>query len=241
MPLFQLSSDNIVFPPAELALDDPNGLLAVGGDLQPARILAAYRCGIFPWFSDGQPILWWSPNPRTVLYPERIHVSRSMRKFMGHCDFNVTCDAAFSRVIDSCAAPRPTQLGTWITNEMRQAYISLHAQGYAHSVEIWDGTDLVGGLYGIAIGAAFFGESMFSLKTNASKLALITLADVLGRHGFDLIDCQMHTEHLASLGAIDVSRGRFLSEMNAATIKNIAFPGEFVNSRSAASQVLVSS
>lgn len=240
MPLFQLSPDSIAFPPAELALDDPNGLLAVGGDLQPARILEAYRHGIFPWFDDSQPILWWSPDPRTVLYPEQLHVSRSMRKFMNRCSLHVTCDTAFGRVIDACAAPRSTQSGTWITSDMRAAYVELHRLGHAHSVEVWDGLQLVGGLYGIAIGAAYFGESMFSRRDNASKLALITLVNALRVHGFDLIDCQVHTSHLASLGAVDVPRARFLSQLNAATIKSVEFPAALVNTRSTAAQTLVS-
>src|SRR5690349_10871626 len=152
MPLFQLDPDQFAFPPAQMALEEPNGLLAIGGDLKPARLLLAYRNGIFPWFDETQPLLWWSPDPRSVLYPEQIHVSRSLRKFIARKPYSVSCDKAFTAVMDGCAAPRKTQKGTWITSEMRSAYLHLHELGHAHSIEVWDGTKLVGGLYGIGIG-----------------------------------------------------------------------------------------
>lgn len=224
MPLFQLDPDQFVFPPARLALEEPNGLLAIGGDLKPQRLLAAYRQGIFPWFDESQPLLWWSPDPRSVLYPAQVHVSRSLRKFLAQAPYTVTCDKAFADVIDGCAAPRRTQKGTWITSEMRNAYVQLHRLGHAHSIEVWDGPMLAGGLYGIAIGRAFFGESMFSEKVNASKIALLALAQTLARHEFHFIDCQVHNPHLESMGAVTIPRARFLSELNKATIRDMPFP-----------------
>lgn len=224
MPLFQLDPDQFAFPPAQMALEEPNGLLAIGGDLKPARLLQAYRNGIFPWFDETQPLLWWSPDPRSVLYPKQIHVSRSLRKFIARKPYAVSCDTAFAAVMDGCAAPRKTQKGTWITSEMRLAYLHLHELGHAHSIEVWDGTKLVGGLYGIGIGRAFFGESMFSEATNASKVALFTLAETLAAHGFHFIDCQVHNPHLESMGAVTIPRQRFLSELNKATIREKPFP-----------------
>jgi leucyl/phenylalanyl-tRNA--protein transferase len=224
MPLFQLDPDLIAFPPAELALEDPNGLLAIGGDLQPQRLLEAYRNGIFPWYDETQPLLWWSPDPRSVLYPDKIHVSRSLRKFLARSRYSVSCDQAFADVIDGCAGPRRTQQGTWITSAMREAYIGLHHRGHAHSIEVWDGSALVGGLYGVAIGRAFFGESMFSIGVNASKLALVTLAQTLAAHAFHFIDCQVHNPHLESMGAETIPRTRFLSELNDATMVDVPFP-----------------
>ena len=224
MPLFQLDPDQFAFPPAQLALEEPNGLLAVGGDLRPERLLQAYRNGIFPWFDDTQPLLWWSPDPRSVLYPDRLHVSRSLRKFIAQKPYRISCDTAFAAVMDGCAAPRKTQKGTWITREMREAYLQLHELGHAHSIEVWNGAALVGGLYGIAIGKAFFGESMFSAAVNASKVALYTLAETLAWNDFRLIDCQVHNPHLESMGAVTIPRERFLSELNAATIWEMRFP-----------------
>ena len=197
------------FPPLERALDQPNGLLAAGGDLSPGRLLAAYRRGIFPWFSEGEPILWWSPDPRMVLYPAEVRVSRSLRKALRRDDYEVRVDSAFAAVMAACAEPRPHQAGTWIVPAMISAYAALHARGYAHSVETWRGGDLVGGLYGVAIGRAFFGESMFARSTDASKIALVHLARQLERWRFGLIDCQMRTAHLATLGAREISRERF--------------------------------
>jgi leucyl/phenylalanyl-tRNA---protein transferase len=197
------------FPPLEAALEEPNGLLAAGGDLSPGRLLAAYRLGIFPWFSDDDPILWWSPDPRMVLYPPELRVTRSLRKTLKRDDYEIRVDTDFRAVMRACAEPRPDQHGTWITARMLQAYCTLHERGLAHSVETWREGRLIGGLYGVAIGRAFFGESMFSRATDASKLALVHLVRQLERWQFGLIDCQMRTAHLASLGAREVPRGQF--------------------------------
>lgn len=205
-----LEADSLDFPPVNQALADPNGLLAVGGDLSPERLLSAYRQGIFPWYEEGQPLLWWSPDPRTVLPPCSVHLSRSMRKFIRKCHFSVTFDRDFPAVIQACAEPRDYTDNTWITPTMQRAYIELHRRGHAHSVEIWEADELVGGLYGVAIGKAFFGESMFSRRTNASKTAFLALAWHLRDLGCELIDCQMPTEHLNSLGAVEISRSDFI-------------------------------
>ncbi|HHC72240.1 MAG TPA: leucyl/phenylalanyl-tRNA--protein transferase [Thiotrichales bacterium] len=200
------------FPPVSSALEEPNGLLAVGGDLSPRRVLAAYRRGIFPWYSQGQPILWWSPDPRAVLFPERLHISRSLRKRLRRRSYRVTLDLAFEAVIEACAAvPRPGQEGTWITSEMAEAYLRLHRLGYAHSVETWQAGRLVGGLYGVAMGRIFFGESMFSRETDASKVAFAHLVRHLRRYDYRLIDCQVETSHLLSLGAGNIPRDRFVA------------------------------
>jgi len=200
---------DIVFPDVELALQEPDGLLAVGGKLSTEWILQAYRRGIFPWYGQGQPILWWAPDPRLVLFPENLRVSRSLKKTLKKGLFTVTLDKAFEAVIDACARPRPAQSGTWITPEMRSAYVDLHNAGHAHSVESWyDGT-LVGGLYGIAVGHVFFGESMFTEMSDASKAAFVVLVRQLQRWGFTLIDCQVYTQHLASLGAATIPRKEF--------------------------------
>ena len=199
------------FPDPRLAESEPNGLLAIGGDLSVTRLSNAYRCGIFPWFSAGEPILWWSPDPRLLLIPEKIHVSRSLRKILRRGDYRTTFDEAFNAVIGNCAAaPRHDQPGTWIIDEMIDAYTNLHHHGFAHSVEVWHGTNLVGGLYGVAIGSAFYGESMFSFMSNASKIALVALARKLQHDGFYFIDCQMETPHLLTLGAETVPREEFL-------------------------------
>lgn len=207
--------DPSAFPDVRRALREPNGLLAVGGDLSPQRLAGAYRRGIFPWFSPGDPILWWSPDPRTVLIPERLRVSRSLAKRLRRRTLAVTLDRDFGAVIRGCAAPRGPDAGSWIVPEMIVAYERLHRLGLAHSVEVWSGEPgqqgrLAGGLYGVAIGGAFFGESMFSRATDASKIALVHLCNRLSEWGFGLIDCQMRTEHLASLGAEEVSRRRFV-------------------------------
>jgi leucyl/phenylalanyl-tRNA--protein transferase len=201
----------ISFPDVSLALDEPDGLLAIGGDLRPQRLIAAYRRGIFPWYNEGQPILWWAPNPRTVLFPEKIKISRSLRKSLRNRAFTVSLDQAFSDVIEACSGPRPgdDNPGTWITPEMKQAYGQLHKQGYAHSVECWHDGQLVGGLYGIAIGRVFFGESMFTRRSDASKVAFVTLVQQLARWGFGVIDCQIHSQHLESLGAENITREQF--------------------------------
>jgi leucyl/phenylalanyl-tRNA--protein transferase len=197
------------FPPLARALHEPNGLLAAGGDLSPERLLMAYRHGIFPWFSEGQPILWWSPDPRMVLFPPELKVSRSLSKTLRKRPFEVRTDTAFRAVMQGCAAPRPGEPGTWISPEMIAAYTRLHELGLAHSVETWRGDELVGGLYGIALGRMFYGESMFSHATDASKIAFVHLVRQLERWGFGMIDCQMKTEHLASLGAREIPRNEF--------------------------------
>ena len=201
--------DSTPFPPPEQALREPDGLLAVGGSLSPRRLLAAYRVGIFPWYSEGQPVLWWSPDPRAVLYPGSLHVSRSLRRTVRGGRFSVTMDQDFAAVVDGCAAPRSDQSGTWITAPMRQAYLLLHRRGYAHSVEVRLDGELVGGLYGVALGGAFFGESMFSRCSNASKVALVYLDATLAASGFRVIDCQIPSEHLLRLGAVEISRAVF--------------------------------
>lgn len=208
MPVFMLDQ-RLLFPPPEMA--EPEGLLAVGGDLSPERLLLAYSMGIFPWYSEGEPILWWSTDPRMVLIPAELKLSRSMRQVIRRGVFRITMDRDFPAVISACASvPRGRGKGTWITPEMQAAYIRLHEMGHAHSVEAWQGGKLAGGLYGIAMGGAFFGESMFSLESNASKAALAGLADKLKAWDFRLIDCQMSTPHLKSLGATEMPRKRFL-------------------------------
>lgn len=209
-----LNRDDFTFPPLQRALRDPNGLLAVGGDLSPERLIAAYRHGCFPWYEEGQPILWWSPDPRMVVPPAEVRVSRSLRKVIRQGRFTVTLNRDFPAVIKACAAPRTYAQGTWITPAIEQAYAELHRRGIAHSVESWDGTELVGGLYGIAIGRLFFGESMFSRATDASKVAFATLAQHLHNARFELIDCQMHTRHLESLGAREISRAAFAQHLD---------------------------
>lgn len=205
-----------VFPPASRALRDPDGLLAVGGDLSPERLLAAYRQGIFPWFSPGEPILWWSPDPRMVLFPDELRITRSLAKTLRNADYEIRLDTAFDRIIAACAeTSRDGQSGTWITPEMQAAYRRLHALGHAHSVETWQAGRLVGGLYGIALGRAFFGESMFSHRTDASKIALAHLCRFLAAQGFGIIDCQMETAHLASMGARPIPRDEFLARIAA--------------------------
>jgi leucyl/phenylalanyl-tRNA--protein transferase len=199
------------FPDVEQALREPDGLLAVGGRLTPTRLQAAYRQGIFPWYSVGQPILWWSPDPRSVLFPERLKVSRSLRKTLRKGLYRVTYDTVFCEVIDACAAPRPEARGTWITPAMRRAYCRLYELGVAHSVESWHGGELVGGLYGVVLGRVFFGESMFSRMTDASKVALVHLVRRLQERSYGLVDCQVHSEHLASLGAETIPRRRFIA------------------------------
>jgi leucyl/phenylalanyl-tRNA--protein transferase len=198
------------FPPLERALRRPNGLLAAGGDLSPQRLLRAYRRGIFPWYSPGDPILWWSPDPRTVLFPAELHIGRTLRKTLRKRAFEVRADTAFATVIERCGEPRPGQSGTWITDEMKHAYIGLHALGLAHSVESWREGELVGGLYGVALGRMFFGESMFSRESNASKVGFVHMVAQFRTWGMPLIDCQMPTSHLASFGAREIPRSEFL-------------------------------
>ncbi len=208
MPIYRLIKE-VIFPPPEQA--DPSGLLAVGGDLSSKRLLEAYRAGIFPWYSGDEPILWWSPDPRLVLQLSEFKVSRSLRKTLNKNVFRVTFDNAFADVIRACASvPRDGQPGTWITEEMQRAYLRLHRLGYAHSVETWFEDELAGGLYGVSLGAAFFGESMFHLRADASKVALAALVERLGSWHFEFIDAQMTTEHLMRFGAKELPRRDFL-------------------------------
>jgi len=217
MPVFRLNA-RLAFPPPELA--DESGLLAVGGDLKPERLLLAYSLGIFPWYSDGLPILWYSPDPRLVLESADLVVSKSLKKTLRRGHYRVTLDTAFDRVIRACAdAPRPGQSGTWITDDMERAYLRLHQLGYAHSAEAWLDGELAGGLYGVSLGAGFFGESMFARADDASKVAFVTLVEQLRRWGIDLIDCQVHTEHLARFGAVEWPRERFLKRLAGALEK----------------------
>jgi leucyl/phenylalanyl-tRNA--protein transferase len=204
-----LSRDSLEFPPLNKAMREPNGLLAAGGDLSAERLIQAYRHGCFPWFQDGQPVLWWSPDPRTVLPPAEVHVSRSLAKVLRQQRYRVSFDQDFVGVLQGCAGPRAYSDGTWITAPMQQAYLRLHERGYAHSVEVWLGDELVGGLYGLAMGQLFFGESMFSRADNASKIGFVTLVERLKHWGFVLIDCQMPTQHLQSFGARSIPRAEF--------------------------------
>lgn len=214
MPVFRLD-DRLEFPPPELA--DEDGLLAIGGDLRPERLLRAYSLGIFPWYSEGLPILWHSPDPRMVLEVDRLHVPRSLAKAMRRSPCEIRFDTAFRAVVERCArAPRPGQDSTWITREMLEAYVALHELGYAHSIEAHRGGELVGGLYGVALGRAFFGESMFSDEPDASKIAFVTLVRALASWQFSLIDCQVYTEHLARFGARMWSRRDFLAALEIA-------------------------
>jgi len=204
-----LQRNTLTFPPLAKAMREPNGLLAAGGDLSAERLIQAYRHGCFPWFSEGQPILWWSPDPRTVIFPDELHVSRSLGKLLRQQRYTVTFDQDFAAVIQACAAPRAYADGTWITEGIQSAYQALHKRGYAHSVEVWDNGELVGGLYGLAMGQLFFGESMFSRADNASKFGFVTLTRQLQAWGFVLIDCQMPNDHLHSLGARAIPRSEF--------------------------------
>ena len=209
------------FPPTSHALNEPNGLLAVGGDLRSETLISAYAQGIFPWFEPGQNILWWSPDPRSVLIPDRIHISRSLKKFLRKSAWQISCDTRFAAVVDRCAnvlrqQEGHTEHGTWITAEMRQAYLALHQLGVAHCVEVCDGDQLLGGLYGVMLDGVFFGESMFSDDTNASKVALIALARLCTDNGLVMIDCQVHNPHLETLGAELVSRQVFEKKLEGA-------------------------
>lgn len=216
MPIFRLSKA-IQFPPAHFANED--GLLCVGGDLCVKRLLLAYKNGIFPWFVKGEPILWWSPDPRLVLFPDNINISKSLKKKIKKKQYNVTIDNAFEKTILSCAKPRKKEenVGSWLGEQMIKAYIKLFEQGYAHSVETWYENELVGGLYGVCLGGIFFGESMFSFKSDASKIALVSLTNQLKKNNFDLIDCQLATNHLFSMGAKMITRQSFLDKIKKST------------------------
>ena len=207
-------ADNILaddFPEVSSALRDPNGLLAIGGDLSPERLVNAYQHGIFPWFNAGQPILWWSPDPRCVLLPDKLKISRSLKKILQKNKFSVTFNQSFRQILEACAAPRKGIEETWITREMMDAYLELHQSGYAHSVECWHEGELAGGLYGVAIDQIFFGESMFSRESNASKVALVHLVQQVKKQKFRLIDCQVHSHHLQNLGAEPMPRDMYIN------------------------------
>jgi leucyl/phenylalanyl-tRNA--protein transferase len=204
-----LEDDCLDFPDTASALESPNGLLAVGGDLTPERLISAYSQGIFPWFSDDEPIMWWTPNPRCILFPEKFHASKSLKKLARKSKYLVRCNTAFEQVMEECSKERADQGGTWITDDMKEAYQTLHEQGYAHSIEVYKESNLVGGLYGVAIGGVFFGESMFSLEANTSKLALYALSNFMNSQGLLLIDCQVTSDHLLSLGAEEIDRKSF--------------------------------
>ncbi|OIO56916.1 MAG: leucyl/phenylalanyl-tRNA--protein transferase [Proteobacteria bacterium CG1_02_64_396] len=211
-PRYIAPGDEITpLPDPEWALEEPNGLLAFGGSLTPARLMEAYRKGIFPWYSQGQPVLWWSPDPRTVLFPADIHVSRSLAKLIRRHGYAITFDTAFRQVIEGCAAPRSDAGGTWILPGMIAAYTTLFEMGHAHSVEVWHHDQLVGGLYGVAVGKVFCGESMFSRRASASKVALVYLARQLARWGFGVIDTQFTTDHLLNMGAVEIARRDYLA------------------------------
>lgn len=204
------------FPPVSSALQEPDGLLAAGGDLSAERLLYAYRHGIFPWFDDGQPLLWWSPDPRCIFLAGDFRVSRRLRQFLKKADSEIRINTAFGAVVSACAGPRRSQQGTWITTDMIAAYEQLHELGWAHSVEVWQSDELCGGLYGLAIGKVFFGESMFSSSTNASKIALLQLSLLLESGAFEVIDCQLVSSHLLSLGARVVPRSQFVQQLRTA-------------------------
>lgn len=213
-----LDLDQLWFPPAEDALSDPDGLLALGGDLSPERLQLAYRSGIFPWYSDDQPILWWSPDPRCVLFPSEVHISRSLRRTLNRGCYRVTADQAFGRVIRLCAGTRAE--GTWITDDMIASYSELHHQGIAHSIEVWNAKgELAGGMYGLAVGRCFFGESMFSLEPNASKIVMVHLANQLREWDYYIMDCQVESPHLLTMGARTITRQNFLSILTTHTDK----------------------
>ncbi|MGI9277063.1 MAG: leucyl/phenylalanyl-tRNA--protein transferase [Endozoicomonas sp.] len=207
--LYLLDEEIITFPPVSKALTNPDGLLAMGGNLKVDTLIEAYRSGIFPWFNHDEPVLWWSPDPRMILYPSEIHVSGSLKKLLKKRLYTVTMDSAFEQVIQACSEPRPTTDQTWITEDMKSAYLDLYQAGYAHSVEVWQDTKLVGGLYGVALDKVFFGESMFSRKPNTSKVALVYLCGLLRKKGFELLDCQVPSQHLSSLGARVIARQEF--------------------------------
>ncbi len=207
IPFLSDTDDTTPFPPVHTAMQDPNGLLMAGANLKPDRILSAYQQGIFPWYSEGEPILWWSPNPRCVIWPDQLKISRSLRKVIKQQKLQVSHNQAFRSVVEACSEPRDASEGTWITTDMINAYCALARLGHAESVEIWEGDELVGGLYGIVVGRTFVGESMFSRRSNASKIALVSLA---GSERFEMIDCQLPTDHLMSMGAVNIDRTDYI-------------------------------
>ncbi|WP_286235567.1 leucyl/phenylalanyl-tRNA--protein transferase [Thalassotalea sediminis] len=220
-----LESGSLSFPPPDKALQDPNGLLAIGGDLTPERIKSAYQAGIFPWFSEQDPILWWSPDPRAIIFLEQLKINRTLRKFIKKCPYTVSLNHAFEEVIDYCADAPFRNEETWIVDDMKQGYIELHKQGYAHSIEVWYEDELVGGLYGVAIGGFFSGESMFYTKSNASKIALVSLAQLLQTQQIPFIDCQLLNPFLADMGCIEIPRVAFLKQQRIET--NRQLPNSF--------------
>jgi leucyl/phenylalanyl-tRNA---protein transferase len=229
MPIYLLGEDTR-FPSPEMA--SPEGIIAIGGDLSPQRLLNAYASGIFPWYSEDEPILWWSPDPRSVLLPGDLHVSRSMKKLLEKKKFSVKYDRDFKSVIENCGAPRKKEQGTWITSDIKEAYISLHRLGFAHSVEVYQDNKLVGGLYGVSLGKCFFGESMFSLVPNASKYAFITFVREISRMGFLIVDCQVPNPHLTRLGAREIPRAEFLERLEKGLqYDTLAGKWEFMNER----------
>ncbi len=219
MKLPWLNKHSLDFPDPSTALKEPNGLLAAGGDLSVERLLEAYRLGIFPWYSQGEPILWWSPDPRTVIYPGQLHISHSLRKDIRRQHFHFSYNQAFAEVMEACSLPRAKQAGTWITAEMKQAYLRLHKRGFAQSMECWQGENLVGGIYGVVLGRCFFGESMFSRVDNASKAAMVALDSRLQTQGFALLDCQVSSPHLLSMGAVEIPRREFVNLLTDLTKK----------------------
>jgi leucyl/phenylalanyl-tRNA--protein transferase len=212
IPILGLADD---FPPVDRALSEPNGLLAAGGGLSVTRLLHAYARGIFPWFGEGDPVLWWCPDPRLVLPTQAVHISRSLRRHLRRAQYEATLDRAFRDVMQACAAPRRSERTTWLLPPMIRAYQRLHEAGAAHSIEIWEDGELAGGLYGVSIGRMFFGESMFSAKPDGSKVALVILAAQLARWGYPMIDCQLRTAHLVTMGATEMERSRFVNEVEA--------------------------
>ncbi len=229
MPIYLLGEDTR-FPSPEMAT--PEGIVAIGGDLSPQRLLNAYASGIFPWYSEDEPILWWSPDPRSVLLPGDLHISKSMKRLLEKKKFSVKYDRDFKSVIENCSAPRKKEHGTWITPDIKEAYISLHGLGFAHSVEVYQDNKLVGGLYGVSLGECFFGESMFSLVPNASKYAFITFVQEIFRMGFLIVDCQVPNPHLTRLGAREIPRAEFLERLEKGLqYDTLAGKWEFMNER----------
>ncbi len=226
-----LDPNNPVFPNPRRASDELGGLLAAGGNLESATLVKAYSSGIFPWYEEDQPILWWSPPTRAVMFPGGIHVSRSLKKAIKRENWTVSSDARFAEVVEYCAATRENASGTWITPDMKAAYNQLHREGHAHSVEVWKDEALVGGLYGVAVGGMFCGESMFSLAANASKIALVCLSATLFNRGFELIDCQLENDHLTSMGATLLSRDDFLNRLAICRQKSCHWPSNWILAR----------
>lgn len=224
MNLCLLDSDSPRFPNPNTATEEPDGLLAVGGNLSPSTLMSAYRQGIFPWYQDDDPILWWSPANRCVLFPEQLHISKSLRRCLRQGQFRASTDEAFAQVVEACAAPRRDDAGTWIIDEMIEAYCQLHQLGHAHSIEVWVGDELAGGIYGVAVGSVFCGESMFSERTNGSKVAMAYLCQWLIDQGFKLLDCQINNPHLEKMGAQSMPREQYLSWLAAPGDSGLEWP-----------------